>query len=338
MSTDLFASLTEGVHFITGEDGRRWPLVAGGSDTGVADAAAPAGGGEAAPPAPAGDAAPPDGATAPPAGEGTDAGFEALADEYGKLPQEQVSRWSKEHADYRRRYDPIAKAVNALSGTGIDPADLTAALTHLGDPQRAAGAAKWLRGVLDHVSPAEAAAITEAVNDQGAGGQPDAGDDFDPFDKSALSSLIAEQVKAALGERDQSREQERQMAEAKKFVETKAAELADAGPKGPDGKPLYRWDDPSSRHFRTLTLVAQTEFAHIGDPAERLTAAAEAISGENAEFAKHYWQGKSADAEHPTAPENGQAPSGRKDPADFDEADKRARARLDRLNRGDVGA
>lgn len=322
MGTDLSA-LVEGVHFLIVNDRVR-PVVAGGSDTGVADP--PAGNGDG---APAGDA-PPEGSE--PAGA---PGFEGL--DYDKLEAEaptwdpekglaELKRLRGEHKKYRETYGPIRERLDGVPEEFRD--DLLTAMADLKDPSRREGAATWLRQVVDSLSPAEQQAVEQAAQEaQPEGGEPE----FDPFDREQVAKLAEERVQKILEEREKAAEQTRAQQEIQTKVETKAKELAEAGPTKADGSPLYQFGDPRSTDFARLVSVAQIQFADIGDPLERLEKAAEAIDTADAERAKEYRARKREDALSDGRTPEGAAPSGRQQPTDMSAAADAAGERFERM-------
>lgn len=309
----------------------------------------PMGGGGGAPPPP--EPAGPDPAGEPPAGDGglppgepppdPDATFESFGTTYEELlaqegdtlsgvPRSVIERHAREAQSYRERYQPIAKAMKALH-----PDDAAGFVTFLelmssGDPNAQAQAAGWMRDVLDHLSPAQAAAVQQAT--QAATGQQPGqpADDFDPFDPAAIDARIEAKARQLLeAERAQTQEQEA-IAAARRDLEGRAAELATEH--GIEG-----FGDPRSPEFALLLFQANQLADTIEDPMVRLDKAAEAIRERFAAQAQALLKQKAADAGPSPAPPEGGTPGGAKEPQTLDQASLAAAERIDRIMRGEPG-
>lgn len=283
-----------------------------------------------APPPPAGDEPPPD----------PDAEFEGFATTYEELlaqegdtingvPRSVLERHAREAKAYRERYQPIARSMKQLHPD--DQAGFVQFLDAMnsGDPQLQAAAASWMRDVLDHVSPAQAAAIQQATNDA-LGQQPPPADDFDPFDPSAIDARIEAKAKEMF-ERQQNEAREQQaIADARRDLESRAAELA--AEHGIEG-----FGDPRSPQFALLLFQANQLADTIEDPMVRLDKAAEAIRDSFAAQAQALLKQKATDAGPSPAPPDGGTPGGAKEPTSLDAAAIAAAERIDKIMRGEAG-
>lgn len=316
----------------------------------------PGGGGappEPAPPAgapPAPTPEPPAGA--PPAGEPgpggepppVDDGFEQFGQTYEDLlaqdgdtingvPRSVLERHAREHKSYRERYQPIARAMNALH-----PEDQEGFVTFLeamtsDDESLRATAANWMRQVLDNVSPAQAAAIEAGVAAAAAGtppaapaGTPPADDGYDPFDPKSVEALVEKRLQ----ERDAKAQEEAAIASARRELEDHSKKLADE-----HGIPEL--GDPTSAEFALLLFEANKLAGDIEDPMVRLDKAAEAIRDRFARQGQALLKAKAAvGGPSPAAPE-GDGPGGRTEPKSLDDAADAAAARIDKIMRGGVG-
>lgn len=306
----------------------------------------PMGGGGGAPPA---EPPPPD-PGAPPAGDGglppgepdPDATFEGFGSTYEELlaqegdtlngvPRSVIERHAREAQSYRERYQPIAKAMKSLH-----PDDASGFVTFLelmssGDPSNQAQAAAWMRQVLDHVSPAQAAAMEQATQAAVGGqpGQPPA-DDFDPFDPKAIDARIDARARQLLEEQRTQQQEQEAIAAARRDLESRAAELA--AEHGIDG-----FGDPTSPQFALLLFQANQLAGTIEDPMVRLDKAAEAIRDSFAAQAQALLKQKAADAGPSPAPPDGGTPGGAKEPQSLDAASEAAAQRIDKILRGEPG-
>lgn len=188
-----------------------------------------------------------------------------------------------------------------------------------------------MRDVLDHVSPAQAAAIQQATNDAlGQQTPPAPADDFDPFDPKAIDARIEAKAKEML-ERQQAEAREAQaIADARRDLETRAAELGTEH--GIDG-----FGDPRSPEFALLLFQANQLADTIEDPMVRLDKAAEAIRERFAAQAQALLKQKATDAGPSPAPPDGGTPGGAKEPTSLDAAAIAAAERIDRIMRGEPG-
>lgn len=316
----------------------------GGGGGAPPDLAPPAG----APPAPTPEpGAPAPGGDEPPAPDGGDGdGFEKYGPTYEQLlaqegdtingvPRSVLERHAREHRSYRERWQPIERAFNALH-----PDDTQGFVSFLeamtsNDQELRSTAAQWMREVLDSVSPAQAAAIAQAV-DAAPGtapatpGTPAAADDFDPFDPDAINKLVEQRLEAVLAERDSKAQQDQLVAQAEREMTEHASKLAkDFGIEG--------FADPTSVEFGLLLLEANKLSSTIPDPMVRLDKAAESIRDRLDSAGQKLLKSKGADATPSPAAPDGGTPGGTKKPSSMDEAAEAASRRLDSILRGDVG-
>lgn len=320
----------------------------------------PGGGGGAPPePAPAAGAPPaptPEPAAPTPGGEpvgepgpggepAPDEGFESFGQAYEDLlaqegdtingvPRSVLERHAREHKSYRERYQPIARAMNALH-----PEDQQGFIQFLeamtsDDADLRTTAANWMREVLDNVSPQQAAAIqagVQAAADNAAApaapGTPPAADDgYDPFDPKSVEALVEKR----LAEREAKQREEQAIASARQELETHAKKLADE-----HGIPEL--GDPTDPLFALLLFQANSLADTIEDPMVRLDKAAEAIRDRFDSAGQALLKAKAAvGGPSPAAPE-GDGPGGRTEPKSLDDAASSAAARIDKIMRGEVG-
>lgn len=323
------------------------PGAGGGGAPPPADPPPPAGdGGEDAPPPSDGgeDAPPADGGSEDPDAEfeGFSSTYEALLAQEGDtingVPRSVLERHSREAKSYRERYQPIAKAMKALHPD--DAAGFVQFLEAMnsGDPQLQAEAATWMREVLDHVSPAQAAAMEAAT--QAATGQPNPAqqtpgqkppaDDFDPFDPAAIDARIEAKAREMLERQQAEAAEAAAVAQARTQLETRAKELA-----AEHG--IAEMGDPTTPEFALLLFSANQLADSIEDPMVRLDKAAEAIRERFAAQGQAILKAKATDAGPSPAPPEGGTPGGTRQPQTLDDAATAAAARIDAVLRGEAG-
>lgn len=290
------------------------------------------------PPAPGGE---PGGE--PPPIEDPDATFEGFGQTYEELlaqegdtingvPRTVLERHAREAKSYRERYQPIARAMRTLH-----PDDQIGFVQFLDgmtseDPQMRAAAADWMRQVLDHVSPAQAAAMQQVAQQVVDGQTPPAGpaEDFDPFDPAAIDKRIEAKAREMFEAQQRERQEQQAIADARRELEARAAELA--AEHNIDG-----FGDPRSPEFALLLFQANSLADSIEDPMERLDKAAEAIRERFATQAQKLLKQKATDAGPSPAPPDGGTPGGAMEPQSLDAAAVAAAQRIDKIMRGEAG-
>jgi hypothetical protein len=241
-----------------------------------------------------------------------------LHDSWPEEARNLVGKLKDENVKYKERWRPIEERFE-----GLDDADRDSYLSFLddlrsGDPDRTRHAAGWMRQVLDHLSPAEQAAVAAAA-EEGA----EAADDFDPFDRSNIERLVDERAQSLIDQREAAAREAQQLEQAKAQIESTAKGLG--------------YDDPDSAAYAHLLFVAHRQHGDVADVTERLGKAHETIQADLDRRAQEYLRRKQADANAPAAPADAVAPTGRTKPMTLDDAADSARQRIDSILGGRVG-
>lgn len=234
--------------------------------------------------------------------------IDALEADPNTTPQSlaELKKLRAELKGYRETYQPFERTFARLA-----PADAQAVLGFVelldADPN---AAAQWMRENADRLSPAQERAMEAAAQQAGA---PEAApsaaeDDFDPYDPAQIDRRIEERAKALLDERLKA---DREEQEQRRFVEQVQQTAKDLG---------Y---SPGTSDYEHLLVEAKY---HQGD-LHKAHAALESRRPAGGSSAAEATDGGAGAPRRVTAPE-GVAPSGRKEPQTFEDADAAAKARL----------
>lgn len=286
----------------------------------AAPPAPPAGGAEPA-------AAPPPAAGAPPQ-QAAPAGDRPLSEWEKDELVAHAQKLKDENVKYKDRFRPWEQTFDGVRTEDAEMFRDFIGKLRSGNPQLIGEAAAWMRSELDQMSPAQAAAVQAAADDAAGPGE-----EFDPFDRASIEKMIDDKAAALVDERLSAREQaQQQQQQTAQLIGEMNTHVAGLGEKL--GIPDFK--DPKSLLSTVLYQIAtdDPELQTIADPMERLTAAADKVHLQRATWAKDMLQSKSEDADSPTTPPAGEAPSGSKPPATFEDARKSALSRLSKSEPG----
>jgi hypothetical protein len=228
------------------------------------------------------------------------------------LSKSELSRLRKEHQKYRERWSPVEKALGGLHPEDRSDFLKVAQAVASGDVEQHSRAAQWMRSVADQLSPAEKAAVAEAVKEQQQAPAPE--EEFDPFDPDQIDARVKAEAEKIVDEKLSAREQKQQVEEATARIVSTAKELG------------YN-TDPRDPMYGLLLLTARERFG--GD----LRRAHEAIESDLNNRATSILETKRADARQPTTPRTGAAaPAGqRKQGQSLRDVEESARERLNKI-------
>lgn len=292
---------------------------AGGGAPAAAPPAAPPDTGGSTPPAPA---------APPPQQESAPAGNRPLEEWSPQELAAHARKLQEENVKYKDRFRPWEETFGGIRQEDVDDFRGFVGDIMSRDPQRIEKAAAWMRQNLDQLSPAQQAAVQQAADAAAP-----AGEEFDPYDRASIDKMIEERAAAIVDDRLSAREQQQQ---AQQQQTQMIADMNEYATKLGKDLGIPDFADPKSLLSKTLYLTAHEdpELQSITDWKERLSAAADKVHMQRAAWAAEYLKSKSEDADTPTTPPAGEAPSGSKPPATFEDARKSALSRLSKSEPG----
>lgn len=239
-----------------------------------------------------------------------------------------------ENVRYKERFRPWEEAAGDLHEDDQRFYREFLGAVRTGDQARLAELTPQMRKALDALTPAQQEALADAA-DAAAG---DGADDLDPLDPSFTTKLqdkINRTAEQMLDARDQKRTQEQAVQKALDDMNAHLRLLAD----DPDVA-IPEIGDPTSEDYAHVLWIAKNnpKVSGIGDPMERLTAAAKAYRETLDRRAQALLEAKVAADAGTALPTNGEPPSGRKQPANLRDAKASAAERLDRIALGTTAA
>lgn len=235
----------------------------------------------------------------------------------------EVRKLKAEATQKKERFRPWEEAFDGLPDTDATQFRNFVLDLKSGDAERVARGAAWMRANLDHLSPAEQAAVQDAADtaSQEAGGD----DEFDPYDRASIEALVEEKAKAIVDAREAARADkeiaDKAIAEMNTYVAEELSKLNGLEPLG------SREHEDHAVLFDMLFTTANRLDGTLPWK-DRLNAAAESIQGFLGKNGKSYMQRKSAEAEVPATPAEAEPPSGAREPRSLAEATASAKERL----------
>lgn len=239
----------------------------------------------------------------------------------GKTPEElwtHSDKLHKENVAYKERFRPFEEALgwfhdddrqfilNVFNGLRSD------------NPEARAEAAAAMRQAMDVMSPAQKAAVADAVEQD---------PEFDPYNPENIDKRAAQIVEQRLAEESKKREQADVQRQALERLSSKARSIAESSG-------VADFGDPSTVLGRMLVLSATNDFPDEPSMDAKLERAAERIQQDLAERSQELLQRKTAAAGPSPVPAAAAEPSGVTKPKTFADASKSAEDRIEAALRG----
>lgn len=267
----------------------------------------------------------------------SDEGFDALEPVYDQLladakgdtitiPRSELQKFKSEHAGFRTRN----KVYRDTFG-GMEEGTRTSFLAWITDarspdPAVRANAWEWMGTLVKDMTPAQIAEVKEQIADAGAGQESGQGSGEEPryLTREEAAKLADERAEELFNRKTSESEQARNIADATRQIEGRAAELAaehGIPEMGKRGEMLYQ------------VLLSTAQGLPTGDPMERLVKAAEMVAEYVDKTSQKFLKAKATAGAGSASPQGGTEPTGARKPRTLEDADKAAGERIDLMQR-----
>lgn len=261
--------------------------------------------------------------------------FDALGSEYDELlatdeemvtlPKSKLQKYANEHKAYRQKWGSVKQAWEGAPDEDVQAMSAFYKSLASRDPGQIKAATEWVNTVIADLTPAEAAAVKEAIKEEAKETGQTQAEVKAALTPEDIEKMIEEKATKLLDTREAKRAEETAIQQNLRLMEDHGKTLAEE-------HGIAAWADKGSRLYGMLMQATSQIVAQEGvkDLAQAMNKAAAVILEDlqSVNVAVLSKKKQTAGAAAKASPKTGVEPVGQGKPTSFEDANKRAMARL----------